>query len=59
MPSAEPWWKSAVIYQIYPRSFCDTNADGVGDLEGIVHISTTSNFSASTPSGSRRSSPRR
>jgi len=35
MPSAEPWWKSAVIYQIYPRSFCDTNADGVGDLEGI------------------------
>jgi len=32
---AEPWWKSAVVYQIYPRSFCDTNGDGVGDLEGI------------------------
>ncbi len=31
----EPWWKSAVIYQIYPRSFCDTTGDGVGDLEGI------------------------
>ena len=31
----EPWWKSAVIYQIYPRSFCDTSGDGVGDLEGI------------------------
>ncbi|HUP84602.1 MAG TPA: alpha-amylase family glycosyl hydrolase [Acidimicrobiales bacterium] len=31
----ESWWKSAVIYQIYPRSFCDTNGDGVGDLEGI------------------------
>jgi len=30
-----PWWKSAVVYQIYPRSFCDTNGDGVGDLEGI------------------------
>jgi alpha-glucosidase len=32
---SEPWWKSAVFYQIYPRSFCDVNGDGVGDLEGI------------------------
>ena len=30
-----PWWKSAVVYQIYPRSFCDTDGDGVGDLEGV------------------------
>jgi alpha-glucosidase len=30
-----PWWRAAVVYQIYPRSFADTSGDGVGDLEGI------------------------
>lgn len=34
-PSDQPWWKSAVIYQIYPRSFADADGDGVGDLEGV------------------------
>ncbi len=33
--AAEPWWKHAVIYEIYPRSFQDSNADGIGDLKGI------------------------
>jgi alpha-glucosidase len=30
------WWRQAVIYQIYPRSFADGNADGIGDLKGII-----------------------
>lgn len=33
---AEKWWHDKVAYQIYPKSFCDTNGDGIGDLRGII-----------------------
>jgi alpha-glucosidase len=36
MTLSEPWWRSGVLYQIYTRSFGDTNGDGVGDLDGVT-----------------------
>ncbi|WP_426011020.1 alpha-glucosidase [Caulobacter sp. DWR2-3-1b2] len=34
--ATRPWWKDAVVYQVYPRSFLDTNGDGIGDLPGVT-----------------------
>ncbi|HBC23562.1 MAG TPA: alpha-amylase, partial [Pseudomonas sp.] len=31
-----PWWMGATVYQIYPRSFADSNGDGIGDLQGVL-----------------------
>ena len=35
-PTDSTWWRNAVVYQIYPRSFADSNGDGVGDLGGVI-----------------------
>jgi alpha-glucosidase len=35
-PNCRPWWSHAVFYQVYPRSFRDSNGDGVGDLDGVT-----------------------
>ena len=43
--AAADWWASAVIYQVYPRSFADSNGDGVGDLQGLIdHLDYLANL---------------
>lgn len=49
------WWKNAVVYQIYPKSFQDSNNDGVGDLQGIISRLDYLQKLGSTSSGSTRS----
>jgi len=44
-PVRDDWWQTGVVYQIYPRSFADTNGDGMGDLGGIFdHIDHLGHF---------------
>jgi alpha-glucosidase len=45
------WWRCAVVYQIYPRSFADANGDGTGDVLGIIDRWTTWPNSAWMSSG--------
>lgn len=49
MGNNRKWWKEGVVYQIYPRSFQDTNGDGIGDLQGIIdHLDDLSELGIST-----------
>ena len=54
------WWRGAVIYQIYPRSFQDHNGDGIGDLVGITErLDYVADLGVDAHLAVARSSPRR
>ena len=53
------WWQHGIVYQIYPRSFQDSNGDGIGDLEGIRRRLDYLRWLGVMPSGFRRSIRRR
>ena len=38
MPKQPEWLNTAVFYEIYPQSFCDSNGDGIGDFKGLIKI---------------------
>lgn len=46
---ANIWWKHATVYEIYPRSYQDSNGDGIGDLNGIARSSSPSSCSPPAP----------
>ena len=49
------WWHEKAAYQIYPKSFCDTNGDGIGDLKGVISKLDYLKYLGWTSSGSPRS----
>ena len=55
MSTNKCWYKEMAVYQIWPRSFCDGNGDGIGDIKGIMSKLDYIKASALTLSGSRRS----
>ena len=52
-----PWWQHAVFYEIYPRSFADSNNDGMGDINGITSKLDYLTLWGLTPFGSRPAFP--